>query len=354
MKRLISAIILFLSLLFFGKSASAQISFDRSDFEARIGQTFTFSDFSATDLSGIQALVDLTGSDKTWDFTTIPFAIDSTASNRYVALPATLPGSDDPLVASATFAIEITSGSDTEASFWAYFGLTDTALLGYGGAAMVNGTLFKNFFDTPITVNSIPFTFGSTWSSTATQTIVIQGITLTTTTTQTGNVDSYGTLVTPAGTVDCIRYELQIDIETAGFTTTTYSLVYASKSAISAVIVLDASRTPIAASYSTEEGVATGIESVDANIPETFKLYPSYPNPFEASTTIRFDIAETAPVQLDVYDLLGREVATLVNERLTPGPYRYVWNATGMPGGIYLYRIKAGAFTDSGSLVVQK
>jgi len=84
--------------------------------------------------------------------------------------------------------------------------------------------------------------------------------------------------------------------------------------------------------------------------PEEFALQQNYPNPFNPTTTIRFSIpvgTGHAPSVLKVYDLVGREVRTLVNENLPPGNYDVRWDATGMPSGVYLYRLTAGNFSQT-------
>jgi hypothetical protein len=78
----------------------------------------------------------------------------------------------------------------------------------------------------------------------------------------------------------------------------------------------------------------------------------SYPNPFNASTTIRYEIGSREPVVISVFDLLGREVAVLVNETKSPGRYETTWGATGYPSGVYFLRIHAGDFAHTKKLVV--
>jgi hypothetical protein len=73
--------------------------------------------------------------------------------------------------------------------------------------------------------------------------------------------------------------------------------------------------------------------------PSTFSLSQNYPNPFNPATTITFALPEASTVRLTVYDLIGREVAALVNDQLAPGYYRCTWNASRMPSGVYLYRM---------------
>jgi hypothetical protein len=80
-------------------------------------------------------------------------------------------------------------------------------------------------------------------------------------------------------------------------------------------------------------------------IPDKFALQQNYPNPFNPTTVIRYSVADVSGVQLQVYDILGRKVATLVNEVKTPGSYTVNFNASALGSGTYFYRIEAGDFT---------
>ncbi|MDP6090104.1 MAG: T9SS type A sorting domain-containing protein, partial [Candidatus Marinimicrobia bacterium] len=78
-------------------------------------------------------------------------------------------------------------------------------------------------------------------------------------------------------------------------------------------------------------------------IPEEFALHPAYPNPFNPVTTIHYDVNQTGRVQLKVYDMMGREVAELVNGVVLAGKHRLHWNTPGnMASGIYLVQINNG------------
>ena len=89
--------------------------------------------------------------------------------------------------------------------------------------------------------------------------------------------------------------------------------------------------------------VSEMITSVEQPIfqPKRFALYQNYPNPFNPTTTISFSVGTSSYTSLRVYDLLGREVATLVSELLPPGSYTRRWNALDLPSGIYFYRLSA-------------
>ncbi len=74
-------------------------------------------------------------------------------------------------------------------------------------------------------------------------------------------------------------------------------------------------------------------------VPKALIVQQNYPNPFNPSTIIEFDIPSAGVVSLTVFDLLGRQVATLVNDHLQPGRYLTAWDAAGMPSGVYCYRL---------------
>ncbi len=88
--------------------------------------------------------------------------------------------------------------------------------------------------------------------------------------------------------------------------------------------------------------------------PLTYTLDQNYPNPFNPSTTIGFSLASAGAVTLKIYDILGREVAVLVNGVLTAGAHRIQWNAAGMPSGMYVYALTAGSYTNVKRMMVVK
>ncbi len=92
---------------------------------------------------------------------------------------------------------------------------------------------------------------------------------------------------------------------------------------------------------STEVVVTTTSVQKENEIPTVYSLSQNFPNPFNPTTTIKFGLPEASNVSLKVYDVIGREVTTLVNDQLTPGYYFYNWNANGISSGMYIYRITA-------------
>jgi hypothetical protein len=91
-----------------------------------------------------------------------------------------------------------------------------------------------------------------------------------------------------------------------------------------------------------------------STIPNTFALYQNYPNPFNPTTAISYQLPAVSDVRLSVFDLLGREVATLVNEELSVGTHRATWDASTFPSGVYFYRLNAGSFSATKKLILMR
>jgi len=92
----------------------------------------------------------------------------------------------------------------------------------------------------------------------------------------------------------------------------------------------------------------------EINLPTSFKLFQNYPNPFNPETAISYQISAISKVSLRIYDLLGREVAMLINEEKTPGYYSGMFNAESLPSGIYFYKLTAGNFSSTKKMILLK
>ncbi len=92
-------------------------------------------------------------------------------------------------------------------------------------------------------------------------------------------------------------------------------------------------------------GSGTAVNNPAPATASTFALLQNYPNPFNPSTEISYQVPVTSPVRLAVYDLLGRELAVLVNETKAPGSYNARFDASSLASGVYMYRLEAGTFT---------
>jgi photosystem II stability/assembly factor-like uncharacterized protein len=105
---------------------------------------------------------------------------------------------------------------------------------------------------------------------------------------------------------------------------------------------------------STQNGGWVGITQSNSEIPERFSLSQNYPNPFNPSTKIQFDVPKSSYVKLAVYDMLGREVSSLVNQQLQAGTYEYEFNAATLNSGIYFYKISTDNFSEIKKMILIK
>jgi len=104
--------------------------------------------------------------------------------------------------------------------------------------------------------------------------------------------------------------------------------------------------------YKIKDKVTTNPK--EPELPTKFALYQNYPNPFNPSTTIEFDIPERTNVKLIIYDILGREVETLIDKELEPGKYKVNFNAKDLPSGVYFYTLKTPEFTKTNKMLLIK
>ena len=96
------------------------------------------------------------------------------------------------------------------------------------------------------------------------------------------------------------------------------------------------------------------IANQNLNSPVEYSLEQNYPNPFNPTTQINYSIRETGLVQLKIYDILGKEVATLVNENKEAGNYSIDFNASELPSGVYIYQLTTPGFTQARKMILAK
>ncbi len=100
--------------------------------------------------------------------------------------------------------------------------------------------------------------------------------------------------------------------------------------------------------------IVTSIDDQLAYFPEDFALYQNYPNPFNPNTTFRYSIPTQLKVVIKVYDILGNEIATLMDEEKSVGIYEQTWDAENLPSGIYFYQLRAGSFVETKKMILIK
>lgn len=97
-----------------------------------------------------------------------------------------------------------------------------------------------------------------------------------------------------------------------------------------------------------------GVKKVENSIPKSYELFQNYPNPFNSSTKIEYDLPKSITIRLTVYNVLGKEVKTLVNEKQNAGSYQVEFDGGNLPSGVYFYKLTAGDFTAVRKLVLLK
>ena len=245
MKRLLCPAIL---LILLASPVSAQISFDFDYVSGQIGASYqpVSASASAGQEAGIQALVAMTGASQTWDFTALAF--DAVSSNpviqEYIALPdGSLAGAGDARIASATYAIKGTEPNDTPGDYYVtYHQLDGTGHRTFGTMIINDGQTTDNLYDTGMLDHPVPLQFGSTWTGSTTYSTTTGGFVSNISITRDGTANGWGTLVTPQGSYDALRYEYNQTLTTTvfgfGSSVTTRIILFATKAGVSAGITI--------------------------------------------------------------------------------------------------------------------
>jgi hypothetical protein len=101
-------------------------------------------------------------------------------------------------------------------------------------------------------------------------------------------------------------------------------------------------------------GIITAVGEFTNTIPSVYKLQQNYPNPFNPSTIIQYAIPTASNVKIEIFDITGEKVATLIDGFKSEGYYEVSFNANGLASGLYLYRISAGAFVQTRKMILMK
>jgi hypothetical protein len=100
--------------------------------------------------------------------------------------------------------------------------------------------------------------------------------------------------------------------------------------------------------------ILVGTQNISSIVPDKFDLYQNYPNPFNPVTKIKYQVPASEFVKLVIYDILGREIKTLVNNKLEAGVYEYEFDASNLNSGVYFYRLQAGNYTNVKKMMLIK
>jgi hypothetical protein len=131
-------------------------------------------------------------------------------------------------------------------------------------------------------------------------------------------------------------------------------LTFLPKSGVGALVVWESNRTGRPHIYSRYVLVPVAEVKEENEVAQSFELMQNYPNPFNPTTTIRFHVSTPGFVSLRIFDILGREVETLVGEKLGVGAFSTKWDGKNFPSGVYFYRLQAGHFAETKKLILLK
>ncbi|NNG28143.1 MAG: T9SS type A sorting domain-containing protein [Ignavibacteriaceae bacterium] len=342
-------------LLFFAVAsctALAQITINSSD----VANMFAIGNTATIHEDTLQSNFDIgsPGGGNNWDFTNLQ-------SNLMVTLesidPATSPYINDfPTANICNYSSSTIGGNFSE--IWTYSKLNGQFDV-LGNAAVSSalpGFVTEISYDPYRRQYEHPFTINSQWSDTYTQTISINGTPVISSSVSINTlVDAYGTMIIPGGaSYEALRIREELTI--SGITTVNFSFI--SKNGAQVNVNAVSSNPPNSGMISVDgttyyDGLVTSVEQIN-EIPNNFILSQNYPNPFNPTTNIEYSIPEQSFVELKVFDVLGNEVAALVNKEQTAGVYRADFNAANLPSGMYFARLTADQFTQVVKMTLMK
>jgi hypothetical protein len=306
-----------------------------------------------------------------WNFSSLNADIKTTSTNMS---PSSTPYAS--YFPNATFAEQVTiPGAGTEYVYYSlgsnllFEGSYISATYQQGTASGTSTTWIKNVPD-EITFH-LPITFGTTWTSTFADSVIskttitspvqlppITSVVLVNSVDQ-YTVDAYGSLTLPGGaTYQALRLKVDRRSTVNSHTNHTISYLFITNNGVSVNVSPADTLQPNSGTININDvgwdsPTLTAVKSTDA-LPTGFILMQNYPNPFNPTTKIKFGLPENAFTTLKIYDMLGREVKTLVSAEMTTGFHEVEFNANDLSSGIYMYKLQSNNFTDVKKLILIK
>ena len=326
-------------------TALAQITINSSD----VANMFAIGNTATIHEDTLQSNFDIgsPGGGNNWNFTNLQ-------SNLMVTLesidPATSPYiSDFPTANICNYSSSTIGGNFSE--IWTYSKLNGQFDV-LGNAAVSSalpGFVTTISYDPYRRQYEHPFTFNSQWSDTYTQTISVNGTPINSSSVTISTlVDAYGTMTIPGGaSYEALRIREELTI--SGITSVNFSFI--SKNGAQVNVNAVSSNPPNSGIISVDgttyyDGLVSSVEQIN-EIPNGFTLNQNYPNPFNPNTNIQYSIPEASFVELKVYDVLGNEVATLVDAEQNAGVYKADFSGSDLASGLYIAKITAGNYTNT-------
>jgi len=363
-------------LIFFTSQIYSQITITQADFNALF--PIGASENSFADTNAVSVNIGNPGGNNTWDFSS--YVPDFSMMINYISPAGTPVAAAFPLSNVVGYSTRTFMSDDTTTvtlESWNYYS-TGTPSLEYGSYSESNFVTpnTQGVFETaiihypPFNEYDFPVTFLKTWSRTdsteseSSVNGVPTGFVSVVKSDFNYTIDAWGTLLLPdGGSYPALRLREDETTTTyfSGFPistdlSTTYSFI--TKTGESFSVLADAVNPPnsgtIMGTIGWSDNSVTDVEEVSGITPTEFSISQNYPNPFNPSTLIEYSLTTESFVDLKVYDILGNEVAVLVNEEQNAGAYRANFNASGLASGLYIAKITAGNFSKSIKMTLLK
>lgn len=342
---------------------SAQITITSSNLQQSLESEFSATQSLSTDTENLLDLVELSGAEQVWDFTSITFEENFSGTYSTLDNPADAPEGDDPHFAQATHVTTMqlehaeTIEDEEIEIFLDVYGfaiLDEDELVSLGGVFMEGVRDSGEVEDSVLIVYSIPgnieyqfpLTYEDTWEF---QYETVFGSDTSGSSTEFDvlvEVDGWGEVITEEGSEDVLRIRRTETMTIGGFDFVSYEYSFVNQAGLEVAAIsgyndtFDPESEELSASnisYST----STSVED-PGNLPNELVLKQNYPNPFNPSTEIRYQLPENSLVNLEVYDMLGRKVETLIDgEQKSAGNYSATFDASSLSSGTYIYRLSA-------------
>jgi len=326
--------------------ARTQISITSPDLFSFIGT----HKIMETDTSGsVTVNVGSAGASQSWDFTgTI---VRGNIETWDFLDPVNTPYSAD--FPNANIALRVSSASYSD-TVYTFFRIDNSSFTEVGQVLFFQDTTMLE--QKSVLVMPLPFTMGAHWISRDSSEFGVPGYKIVEIEIQDNTVDAWGNINVPSGQHECLRLRedgnyitntyvnniliLSDTIRTVNYTWMTKEVIVAAQ-AESQANDTNPNFTN-ASTFSRNIQAQTSIEEPVSNTPDKFRLYANYPNPFNSSTEIKFDLPQNSFINLSIYNVMGQKVDELVNRNLSAGSHRIRWNADRLPSGLYYYRLQAG------------
>jgi hypothetical protein len=356
-----------IALLFASQAAVAQLVLTRSSFDAFLNGEYTVTASASVDTVNIFPLLEQTGADQTWDFTTLSYDYTFTGTGSVETFPTVdgTPGEGDAHFEQATHVsrsmVTIAGdfgGGDGSLSITNYeFNiLNDDEFLSLGSIS-VDSEDPEEFdivlYSRPAEVYyKFPVTYESTWTFDYEEQLISGDFDVTLDYTKNIVVDGWGQLVTPNGTFNVLRITKNIANDLGFFSIESTEVEFVTADGFP-IATISAEKELFSDEYdplsmeATLNVISTGTSNpreITTDLPERANLHQNYPNPFNPSTIISYDLAEASTVSLDIYTITGIRVMPVISERSQQaGRHSISVDASGLASGVYIYQLRTGS-----------